>query len=222
MASPPIDLGMAAGEVLRRYPDTLEVFDHHGVVFCAGCFLTLFDPLGDVAGYHAVHDVAALLADLNHVAERPQGERPLWAQGSATAATPPAVRPIAAEAERRVATAMAGDALAASLGIRLVGVGEGSARAAVETPSAGVHPALAAALAAFAAQAADLALGHGPGQVTDLRLGPFDASAAGGAVVAEAHHALGGPDAAARTYHVRLSGRAERAIGLAQARIAGA
>jgi hypothetical protein len=219
MAPLPIDLGMAAGEVLRRYPDTLEVFDHHGVVFCAGCYLTLFDPLEDVAGYHAVHDVPAFLADLNRVAAQPPGERPAWAQGSFPDGAAATLRPLGPDEERRVVDAMAQDPLAKAWGIGLVAVGEGSAQVAVEAATGTLRPALAAALATVAAQAADLTLRRTGGQLAELHLGPFDAGGGPGTLVADAHHALGSADGSAQGYHVRLVGPEGRTLGAALVRL---
>ena len=56
--------GMTVAELIRRHPQTLDVFDRHGVHFCAGCYLTLTDKLKVAAGYHAVEDVQRLLDDL--------------------------------------------------------------------------------------------------------------------------------------------------------------
>lgn len=212
MLRSPIDPGMAAGEVLRRYPAALEVFDRHGVVFCAGCFLTLFDPLEDVAGYHAVHDVAALLDDLNRVAARPAGERPVWALGSAPASP------------SRPEAGGDGDPVAAALGIRLIEAGGGSARASLSLSGGeGSDPAVAAALALFAARAADRSLGRERPAVLDLRLEPQAAQAAPAApaagsdrtLLAEARPERDGSDGPARAYRVRILGDADSAVGVA-------
>ena len=51
-------------ELLRRYPKTLEVFDKHGVHFCAGCHITLTSDVRKAAGYHAVQNFKIFLLDL--------------------------------------------------------------------------------------------------------------------------------------------------------------
>lgn len=75
----------ATGELLREHPGILPVLDAHGIVFCAGCFLALMDPLADVVGYHAVHDPDALLEDLEAVIAAEAGAHGgavTWAQDS--------------------------------------------------------------------------------------------------------------------------------------------
>ncbi|MBI2069890.1 MAG: hypothetical protein HYT79_04735 [Elusimicrobia bacterium] len=52
------------GELLKKHPKTLGVFDHHGVHFCAGCFITLFSPLKKAAAYHAVENFDVFLQDV--------------------------------------------------------------------------------------------------------------------------------------------------------------
>lgn len=60
----------AVGELLRDHPGVLDVLDSHGIVFCAGCYLALMDPLADVVGYHAVHDPEALMRDLERAVDQ--------------------------------------------------------------------------------------------------------------------------------------------------------
>ena len=73
----------AVGELLRERPSTLAVLDRHGVVFCAGCYFALMDPLSDVVGYHAVHDREALFDELDRAADGPGGADDRGAPGSA-------------------------------------------------------------------------------------------------------------------------------------------
>ncbi|MBI4064039.1 MAG: hypothetical protein HY401_07025 [Elusimicrobia bacterium] len=54
----------SVGELLRRYPKLLSIFDDYGIHFCAGCFLTLTLPIQKAATYHAVPDVRQLLKDV--------------------------------------------------------------------------------------------------------------------------------------------------------------
>ena len=61
---------MTVAELIARYPSTLEVFDRHGVHFCAGCYLTLTEDLKKVAGFHAVPDLERLVEDLKKAAKR--------------------------------------------------------------------------------------------------------------------------------------------------------
>jgi|GEM_PF-2010565 len=219
MASLAIDPRMSAGEVLRRYPNTLEVFDRYGVVFCAGCFLTLFDPLEDVAGYHAVHDVPELLSDLNRAAATPLAERPAWAEGSAPQLAALG-KPLEPGEEQAVASRMAGDALAAQLGLRLLGVRRGSARVGVgvkapATVDGACHPTVLTALVLFAAQCADATVSARAGQVLDIAVAPLDPDKATGFLVAEAYRE--GTAAGSRTsaYRVRVLGRGESIVAVA-------
>lgn len=214
MASPPIDASMPAGEVLRRYPATLDVFDRHGVVFCAGCFLTLFDPLEDVAGYHAVHDVQALVADLNRSAEAPAGPRPAWAEGSAPALTALG-KPLGASEEDAVLARMAGDALSAQLGLRLLGVRRGSARVGVKVETAPCHPALLAALVLFDAHSAHATVSEAVPAVLDLGLAPLDLDKASGFLVAEAYREGGVSPSRTSAYRVRVLGRSDSIVAVA-------
>ena len=188
MPSGPIDAGMAAGEVLRRYPATLEVFDHHGVVFCAGCFLTLFDPLSDVAGYHAVHDSESLLDDLNRVALAPPAERPVWAQGSL---------PRGGLGQGAAAPGAEG----VRLDIHLLDATGGRARARLDGGAAAGAP----ALALFAAQAADQSLGQPSAPARALRMQAVRACPEGTALVAVAEPAEVTDGLPERAYRVRVT-----------------
>lgn len=206
MASSRVGPEMSAGEVLRRYPETLEVFDQHGVVFCAGCFLTLFDPLADVVGYHAVHDPETLLAELNRVAEGPRAVRPVWAEGSA---------PAAAGTEGT-------DGGGAPDGMRVTAAQPGRARAAASL--GGQEPArdlaTAAGLAVLAAQAADGATAAQAASVRDVRLSGLDVPAGTSALMAEAERLGGFDPAGPRHYRVRLVGAGGRALGSADVTLA--
>ncbi len=52
------------GELLCRNPGVIRVLDKYGINFCASCYLTLFSPIEDVPGFHAVTDKKKFLADL--------------------------------------------------------------------------------------------------------------------------------------------------------------
>lgn len=65
----------AAGELLRDHPGVLPVLDAHGIVFCAGCYLALMDPISDVVGYHAVHDPDAFAQDLERAIQEEEAAR---------------------------------------------------------------------------------------------------------------------------------------------------
>jgi len=55
---------MTVGEVVHRFPETIEVFEHHELTFCAGCYVTLFSEIEKAAGYAAIQDVDQLIDDL--------------------------------------------------------------------------------------------------------------------------------------------------------------
>ncbi|MDE2313698.1 MAG: hypothetical protein KGL04_05960 [Elusimicrobia bacterium] len=56
------------GDLLRRKPEIIHVLDRYGINFCASCYLTLFSPIEDVPGFHAVTDRKKFLADLRRAA----------------------------------------------------------------------------------------------------------------------------------------------------------
>jgi hybrid cluster-associated redox disulfide protein len=53
-------------DVVRRYPHTLSVLARHGM-HCAGCYISPFHTIGDVAREYALA-LGPLLADLNRAA----------------------------------------------------------------------------------------------------------------------------------------------------------
>ena len=57
------------GPLIGKGGKVLKVLDKHGIVFCPGCYLTLFSPLKKVAAYHAVPDARKFLADLRRALE---------------------------------------------------------------------------------------------------------------------------------------------------------
>jgi len=57
---------MTIGEIIRRYPQTIEVFSRYGLD-CSDCQIADFEEVAHGAGVHKV-DVEALMADLNRVA----------------------------------------------------------------------------------------------------------------------------------------------------------
>lgn len=56
---------MPIGEVVQKYPDTIEVFLSHGLM-CFGCAIARFENLEQGALAHGM-DVEALVKDLNDV-----------------------------------------------------------------------------------------------------------------------------------------------------------
>jgi hybrid cluster-associated redox disulfide protein len=54
---------MPIGEVVQRYPQTIEVFLRHGLM-CFGCAIARFENVEQGALAHGI-DVAALMKDLN-------------------------------------------------------------------------------------------------------------------------------------------------------------
>jgi hybrid cluster-associated redox disulfide protein len=58
-----IDRNMAIEDVVRRNPQTVPVFERHGLG-CLGCRAALFESIEQGAKIHGV-DVEALIADLN-------------------------------------------------------------------------------------------------------------------------------------------------------------
>jgi hybrid cluster-associated redox disulfide protein len=59
---------MTVGEVMRRYPQLYEVFEEHGLTFCAGCYVALSGSIEQGAGYNAIRHVDELVQDLNNAA----------------------------------------------------------------------------------------------------------------------------------------------------------
>jgi hybrid cluster-associated redox disulfide protein len=60
---------MAIGEIVEKYPKTVEVFLRHGLM-CFGCAVARFENLEQGAVAHGI-DVDALLTDLNKVVTEP-------------------------------------------------------------------------------------------------------------------------------------------------------
>lgn len=54
---------MPIGEVVQKYPDTIEVFLRHGLM-CFGCAIARFENLEQGALAHGI-DVESLVQDLN-------------------------------------------------------------------------------------------------------------------------------------------------------------
>lgn len=64
---------MPIGEVVMRYPQTIEVFLRHGLM-CIGCAVARFENIEQGARAHGIN-VDLLMNDLNEtVAEEPEGE----------------------------------------------------------------------------------------------------------------------------------------------------
>lgn len=58
-----ITKGMTISDILRKHPDTAEIFFKHGL-HCLGCAASQFENLGEAADAHGI-DAKKLLADLN-------------------------------------------------------------------------------------------------------------------------------------------------------------
>ncbi len=56
---------MSVEEVLAHYPNTLPIFEDHGMS-CAGCAAALFESIEEGAEVHGI-DVDVLIGDLNEV-----------------------------------------------------------------------------------------------------------------------------------------------------------
>ncbi|MDD4877436.1 MAG: DUF1858 domain-containing protein [Candidatus Nanoarchaeia archaeon] len=56
------------GDVVQKYPDTVEVFGNHGL-HCIGCAIASFESVEQGANAHGI-DVNALLKDLNAAAKK--------------------------------------------------------------------------------------------------------------------------------------------------------
>lgn len=54
---------MPIGDVVRNYPQTIQVFLRHGLM-CVGCAVARFENIHDGAVAHGI-DVDALITDLN-------------------------------------------------------------------------------------------------------------------------------------------------------------
>jgi len=61
-----INKEMTIGEVVRRYPDTVEVFNRYGMG-CLGCPATQYENVEQGALMHGI-DVEQLVVDLNKAA----------------------------------------------------------------------------------------------------------------------------------------------------------
>ncbi len=58
------------GAIIGMNPRVLKVLDRYGIVFCPGCYLTLFSTPAKAAAYHAVEDKKSFLRDLDHLLSR--------------------------------------------------------------------------------------------------------------------------------------------------------
>jgi hybrid cluster-associated redox disulfide protein len=59
----PISKQMPIGDVVQRYPQTVEVFLRHGLM-CFGCAIARFENVEQGAAAHGI-DIDALIQDLN-------------------------------------------------------------------------------------------------------------------------------------------------------------
>ncbi len=71
MTEQTITKNMPIGEVVQKYPQTIEVFLRHGLM-CFGCAIARFENIEQGALAHGIN-VAALIKDLNAVV--PQTEQ---------------------------------------------------------------------------------------------------------------------------------------------------
>jgi hybrid cluster-associated redox disulfide protein len=63
----PITKEMAIAEIVQKYPQTVKVFLHHGLM-CIGCAAARFENLEQGALAHGI-EIDPLIKDLNAVAE---------------------------------------------------------------------------------------------------------------------------------------------------------
>jgi hybrid cluster-associated redox disulfide protein len=61
---------MSIGDVITRYPNTIDVFFRHGLN-CVGCGLARFENIGQGALAHGI-DIDRLMQDLNEVISQAQ------------------------------------------------------------------------------------------------------------------------------------------------------
>ena len=61
-----ITKGMKLGEIVRRYPETIEIFMKRGL-HCVGCHIASFENLEEGAKAHGMKDkdIEAMVKDLN-------------------------------------------------------------------------------------------------------------------------------------------------------------
>lgn len=65
---PKITAKMNIGEIVTKYPESVEIFVKHGL-HCIGCFAAHFENLEEGCKAHKI-DVEKLVKDLNKVAEK--------------------------------------------------------------------------------------------------------------------------------------------------------
>jgi hybrid cluster-associated redox disulfide protein len=66
MAERAITKEMPIGDVVRKYPKTIEIFMRHGL-HCIGCAVAAFESIEEGAIAHGI-EIEPLMADLNTVA----------------------------------------------------------------------------------------------------------------------------------------------------------
>ena len=64
-----ITADMPIGDIVREYPNTIEVFFKHGLG-CVGCAVAQFENIAQGARAHGI-DVDILIKDLNQAVSRP-------------------------------------------------------------------------------------------------------------------------------------------------------
>ena len=69
MSNQKITAEMPIEEIIKKYPDTMEVFAKHGL-HCVGCQLAQFESLAAGAKAHSI-DLTKLLTELNQATESP-------------------------------------------------------------------------------------------------------------------------------------------------------
>jgi hybrid cluster-associated redox disulfide protein len=55
---------MTLGEVVQKFPETIEVFSAHGL-HCIGCHVAAFETIEQGAMAHGIDDIKGLIKELN-------------------------------------------------------------------------------------------------------------------------------------------------------------
>ncbi|PCI35521.1 MAG: hypothetical protein COB53_10935 [Elusimicrobia bacterium] len=57
------------GDVIRAYPEAVELLHKHGIHTCSGCYITFFSEFEKAAAFHAVPDTKKFINDLKEFLE---------------------------------------------------------------------------------------------------------------------------------------------------------
>lgn len=57
------------GDVIRAYPEAIELLHKYGIHTCSGCYITFFSEFEKAAAFHAVPDSKKFMADLEKFLE---------------------------------------------------------------------------------------------------------------------------------------------------------